>query len=140
MKSFALIAVVCSLFFAAASARAEGNSIRGLVVDVSGRAIEGAQVRADRTDGKGKSHVATTNAKGEYSMNHLDTANYKLIASIKKTPKSAATIATSPAGWAKVNFVIRDVYQGKVRQDQSLTDRVQGQDMRRMQQDQGFGH
>ncbi len=131
MKSFALIAaVVCSLFFAVASARAEGNSIRGHVVDVSGRPIEAAEVRAERADGTGKPVSATTNAKGEYSLAHLDTAKYKLVALIKKTPKSAASINTSPAGWAKVDFVIRDIYQGKVRRDQSATDRIQGQDMR----------
>jgi len=130
MKSLSFIVAVSALFLTTSPAWAEGNSIKGHVVDVSGRAIEGAQVRAQRADGKGKSFVATTNAKGEYSMSHLDAANYKLVASIKKTPKSAANIATSPAGWAKVDFVIRDIYQGKVRQDQSAMERVKGQDMR----------
>ena len=130
MKSLSLIVVVFSLFFAAASAWAEGNSIRGLVVDAGGKPIAGAEVRADRTDGKGKSQSATTNEKGQYMLNHLDIAKYKLVASIKKTPKSAATINTSAAGWVKVDFAIRDVYSGRVRRDSIATDRIQGQDMR----------
>ena len=139
MKSLSLIAVVCSLFFASSSAQAEGNSIRGLVVDGSGRPINGAEVRAERTDGKGRSQKATTNAKGQYMLNHLDTANYKLVAFIKKTPKSVANIQTSANGWVKVDFAITDIYKSRVSRDQSAMDRIQGQDMRRMTQDQAFG-
>ena len=139
MKSQSLIVAVCTLCLAASPAFAEGNSIRGLVVDASGRPIAGAEVRAERTDAKGQSHSATTNAKGQYMLNHLDIANYKVVASIKKTPKSVATISTSATGWVKVDFAIRDIYKARVSRDQSAIDRIQGQDMRRMSQDQAFG-
>ena len=140
MKTPSLIVVVCNLFFAASSAFAEGNSIRGLVVDAGGKPIAGAEVRADRTDRKGKSEVATTNEKGQYAINHLDTGKYKVVALVQRTPKSTAIINTSAAGWVKVDFAIRDVFQGRVRRDQSATERVQGQDLHRTIQDWRAGH
>jgi len=83
--------------------------------------------------------VANSDAKGQYVLNHLAVGNYKVIASVYKTPRSAASVNTSSAGWVKVDFVLKDSFGRAQRRDQSATDRVQGQDLRRIQ-DQSLGH
>src|SRR5438477_11640133 len=98
MKSLWVIIVVCSLMLAT-TVWAEGNSIQGVVVDGKGKPVAGAQIRAERTDSKGPAEVATTDAKGQYALNHLPLGTHKVIASFNKTPGSAATIKTSAAGW-----------------------------------------
>jgi Carboxypeptidase regulatory-like domain len=138
MKSLSVIFVMCSLLLAATSAWAEGNSIRGVVTDVKGKPVAGAEIRAERTDAKGPPAVAITDAKGQYMLNHLAVGTYKVIASVSKTPRSAASVKTSSAGWAEVDFALKDSFARPQRRDQSATDRVQGQDLRRMQQDQAF--
>ena len=132
--------VLCSLLCTATSAWAEGNSIRGIVTDAKGNPVAGAQIRAERTDAKGKTVVAVSDAKGRYELNHLDVGTYKVVALINKTPGSAATVKTNSTGWVKLDFSLKGAIAAQHHIDQSLTDRIQGQDLRRMQQDQAFGH
>ena len=139
MKSLSVIILICSLALAT-TVWAEGNSIRGVVVDGKNKPVAGAEIRAERTDSKGPGEVATTDAKGLYVLNHLPLGTYKVIASVNKTPGSAATIKTSAAGWVRVDFAMKDVFGRQQHRDQSATERIQGQDMRRMIQDQGLGH
>ena len=139
MKSLWVIIVVCSLALVT-TAWAEGNSIRGVVVDGKGKPVAGAEIRAERTDSKVPAEVAKTDAKGQYALNHLPLGTYKVIASVNKTPGSAATVKTSAAGWVRVDFAMRDLFGRQQHRDQSATERIQGQDMRRMTMDQGFGH
>ena len=133
-----LIALGVSVFVA--SARAEGNSIRGTVSDARGKPVAGAEIRAESIDGKAPAAVAITNAKGEYVLNHLSTGSYKVVASVYKTPRSIARVTTSRAGWVKVDFPLRDSFARPLHRDQSQIDRIQGQDLRRMMQDQPLGH
>ena len=81
---------------------AEGNSIRGIVTDANGKPVAGAEIRADRTDSKGPAAVATTDAKGQYVLNHLAVGTYKVVASFHKAPQSAASVKTSTAGGSKL--------------------------------------
>jgi hypothetical protein len=131
---------MCSLLLATTSLWAEGNSIRGVVTDAKGNPVGGAQVRAERTDAKAAPAVARTDAKGQYVLTHLAVGTYKVVASVYKTPRSAASVNTSSAGWVKLDFALKDSFARPQSRDQSATDRVQGQDLRRMQQDQPFGH
>jgi hypothetical protein len=140
MKSLSFIAVACALLLTITSAWAEGNSIRGVVTDRNGKRVPGAEIRAERTDAKGPAAAATTDANGQYALNHLALGTYKLVASYHKTPGSAATIKTSDKGWVRVDFAMKDMFGGQIHRDQSATDRVQGQDMRRMMMDQAGGH
>src|SRR5438876_525168 len=71
MKTFWVIFVAFSLCLAATSVRAEGDSIRGVVIDAKGKPVAGAEIRAERTDSKGPAAVATTDVKGQYALNHL---------------------------------------------------------------------
>ena len=138
MKIFCPIFVVFGLLATVPPAWAEGNSIRGVVTDVKGRAVAGAQIRAERTDGKAPAAVVTTDAKGQYVLNYLAVGTYKVVAIVNKSPKSAASVKTSSAGWVKVDFALKDAFATQ-RKDQSATERIQGQDIRRMQETQGFG-
>lgn len=140
MKSLSAVFVMCSLLLVTTSLWAEGNSIRGIVTDAKGKPVAGVEVRAERTDAKGPSIVASTDAKGSYVLNHLAVGTYKVIALVYKTPRSAASVQTSSAGWVKVDFALKDSFGRPQRRDPSATNRVQGQDLRRMQQDQAFGH
>jgi hypothetical protein len=139
MKSVSVILVICTLLLATTSVWAEGNSIRGVVTDAKGKPVGGVEIRAERTDAKGQPAMASTDAKGQYMLNHLAVGTYKVIASVSKTPRSAASVKTRSTGWVKVDFALKDSFAGPQRRDQSQTDRVQGQDLRRMQQDQGLG-
>ena len=140
MKTLSVLTVICGLVLVTTSVQAEGNSIRGVVADAKGKPVAGAEIRAERTDTKGPVAVARTDTKGQYALNHLAVGTYKVTALVFKTPRSAATIKTSSAGWARVDFALRDVFAGQQHRDSSATDRVQGQDLRRLQQDQAFGH
>jgi hypothetical protein len=140
MKSLSVIFVMCSLLLATASARADGNSIRGVVTDGKGKPVAGAEIRAERTDAKGPPLVAITDAKGQYVLNRLSVGTYKVTALVYKTPRSAAIVNTSRSGWIKVDFALKDSFGSPQHRDQSAMDRFQGQDLRRMQQDQAFGH
>jgi hypothetical protein len=139
MKSPSFIAVACALILTTTFAWAEGNSIRGVVTDRQGKRVQGVEIRAERTDAKGPAVMATTDAHGQYALNHLPVGTYKLVASYHKTPGSAATIKTSEKGWVRVDFAMKDMFGGKIHRDQSATDRIEGQDMRQMMRDQAFG-
>ena len=139
MKTLSAAFIAFSLSLACTSLHAEGNSIRGVVIDAKGKPVAGVEIRADRTDGKGPVAVASTDAKGQYTLNHLAVGTYKVVATVHKTPQSAASIKTSNAGWVKVDFALKSSFEGAQRHDSAATDRVQGQDLRQMQMNQGFG-
>jgi hypothetical protein len=140
MKGLSAVIVMCGLLLVTTSLWAEGNSIRGVVVDAKGRPVAGAEIRAERTDAKGPLVLASTDAKGKYVLNPLATGTYKVIASVYRTPRSAARVRTSGTGWVEVDFTLKDSFGKPQRVEQSAIDRIQGQDLRRMQQDQPFGH
>ena len=87
-----------------ATARADGLAIRGTVKGSDGKALAGAEVRAQRVDRKGAVTVTTTNANGEYSIKGLAEGAYKVTAVINKVPKSEASIRTTQKGWSRVDF------------------------------------
>ena len=136
MKTFYLSVLTSALLIT--SVLAEGNSIRGTVTDAKGKPVAGAEIRAERTDAKGPAAAATTDAKGQYTLSHLAVGTYKLTAYVNKSAKSAATVKTTSAGWVKADFPLKDAF-AKQHHDQSATDRTEGQDIRTMQQNQGFG-
>ncbi len=125
------------LTLATGSAWAEGNSIRGTVKDKGGKPVAGAVIRAERTDAKGPAFTAKTDDKGHYALSHLPLGTYKVVALLNKSPKSAATIKTSAAGWVKVDFDLKDLFAGK-NKGQNAMERTEGQDLQRMQETQGF--
>ena len=81
--------------------------------------------------------MTKTDAKGQYALNHLALGTYKVVALVDKTPKSAASIKTSAAGWVKVDFDLKDTYAQRSK-GQNAIQRAEGQDLRRMQENQGF--
>src|SRR5690348_6882866 len=103
MKSLTIIVAICTLQFTVASSWAEGNSIRGVVVDAKGKPVAGAQIRADNTSARRPAATTTTDAKGQYVLTGLPVGTYKLTASLYNTPKSVATVKAT-SGSATVNF------------------------------------
>ena len=93
-----------SLAVVGQNARAEGNAIRGSVKGTDGKALAGAEVRAERLDAKGPVVVATTNAKGEYNFKGLTPGKYKVVTVLNKRPVSQAAIATSTTAAVRVDF------------------------------------
>lgn len=87
-----------------AIARGDGLAIKGTVKGTDGKALSGAEVRAQRIDAKGSVMTATTNAKGEYSFPGLAQGAYKITAVVNKVAKSEASIRTSQKGWSRVDF------------------------------------
>ena len=102
-----IIAALLLGLAAVTSARAESHAIRGTVKGADGKPLAGAEVRAQRVDGRGTALVTTTNAKGEYSFRGLDVAGYKVTAVVNKVPKSTASINTRKTGWVAVDFDLR---------------------------------
>ena len=87
-----------------ATARADGLAIRGTVKGSDGKALAGAEVRAQRIDTKAPAMVATTDAKGQYAFKGLALGAYKVTAVVNKVPKSEASIRTTQKGWSLVDF------------------------------------
>ena len=87
-----------------ASVQAEGLAIKGSVKGSDGKPLAGAEVRAQRLDGKGSAAVATTDRKGEYSFRGLDFAAYKVTSVVNKVPKQVASIKTRQNAWVRVDF------------------------------------
>jgi hypothetical protein len=87
-----------------ASVRADGLAIKGVVKGSDGKPLAGAEVRAQRLDGKGSAAIATTDRKGEYSFRGLELAAYKVTSVVNKVPKQVASIKTRQNAWVRVDF------------------------------------
>jgi len=107
IRSTVIALALLGLGVTAQNAHAGGLGIRGSVIGADGKALAGAEVRAQRLDVKGPVIAVTTNAKGEYSFKGLSEGAYKVIAVINKVPKSVASVRTRPAGWVRVDFDLR---------------------------------
>jgi Carboxypeptidase regulatory-like domain len=103
-RSTIVALVLLGLSFAGLTARADGLAIRGTVIGTDGKPLSGAEVRAERTDGKAAVVVTKTDAKGQYSFKGLALATYRVTTLVNKVPKSVASVNTQTGGWARVDF------------------------------------
>jgi carboxypeptidase family protein len=101
--------VLVGLNIAAGNVRAAGPGIKGMVVGTDGKPLAGAEVRAQRIDGKSSVIVATTDAKGQYSLTGLDLAAYRVTTVVNKVPKSVASVRTRNSAWVRVDFSLAQV-------------------------------
>src|ERR1700758_2844355 len=99
-----VIALLCLGLGSIVSARADGLAIKGQVKGTDGKPLAGAEVRAQRVDGKGPVLSTTTDAKGEYSLRKLDFAIYAITSVINKKPVQVASIKTREGAWVRVDF------------------------------------
>jgi hypothetical protein len=104
IRSTIIALVLLGLAVTGGNALADGLAIRGTVKGADRKPLAGAEVRAQRLDGKGPVVVATTNAKGEYTFKGLTLGAYKVTTVINKVPKSVASINTRTNGWVRVDF------------------------------------
>jgi hypothetical protein len=99
-----VFALLCLGIGSIASARAEGLAIKGQVKGTDGKPLAGAEVRAQRVDGKGPILSTATDAKGEYTLRKLDLAAYAITSVINKKPVQVASIKTRQTAWVRVDF------------------------------------
>ena len=99
-----VIALLCLGLGSIASARAEGLGIKGQVKGTDGKPLAGAEVRAQRADGKGSVLSTKTDSKGEYSFRSLDVAPYAITTVINKKPVQVASIRTRQGAWVRADF------------------------------------
>ncbi|HEY4281890.1 MAG TPA: carboxypeptidase-like regulatory domain-containing protein [Chthoniobacterales bacterium] len=96
--------VLLSLVVSGRAFAGEGLAIRGSVKGSDSKPLSGAEVRAQRLDGKGPVSVAKTDAKGEYAFRGLTLAAYKITMVLNKVPKAVASINTRATGWVRADF------------------------------------
>jgi protocatechuate 3,4-dioxygenase beta subunit len=97
-----------ALLLATASTWAGDNkSIQGTLVGEDGKSVRGAEIRAQRVDGKAKVAVTKTDSAGHYVFEALPAGAYAITAYVDGFPKSRATVRTRTKGWAKVDFDLR---------------------------------
>ena len=104
MRSFCSTLIALASVLIAHTTFADGLAIRGAIKGTDGKAVAGAEVRAQRADGKGSVVSTTTNVKGEFGFAKLTLGTYKVTAVINKVPRSVATVNTHTSGWARVDF------------------------------------
>src|SRR5437868_1460948 len=81
------VLVLLALAFTTSLARAEGLAIKGQVKGTDGKPLAGAEIRAQRADGKGPILTTITDSKGEYALRKLELAPYAITTVIDKKPK-----------------------------------------------------
>jgi carboxypeptidase family protein len=160
-----VVLTLSGLIFATTSAWAETKSIQGTVTGADGKPLAEATVRANRLDAKAEPALAKTDAHGNYTFKNLPAGAYALTAIVKNVPKSHASVKTRSDGWAKVDFDLRVransasikkhyvwvkgepgthiggrwvLVEEGVPPGVSAVDKVGGQDLRTMQQNQAF--
>ena len=99
-----VIALLCLGLGSIVSARAEGLAIKGQVKGTDGKPLAGAEVRAQRVDGKGPVLSTITDSKGEYTLRKLDVATYALTSVVNNKPKQVASIKTRTGALVRVDF------------------------------------
>jgi hypothetical protein len=99
-----VIALLCLGIGSIASARADGLAIKGQVKGTDGKPLAGAEVRAQRVDGKGPVLSTTTDSKGEFALRNLDLAQYAITSVVNKKPVQVASIKTRQGAWVRVDF------------------------------------
>jgi hypothetical protein len=157
--------VAFGLLSATALAWADNKSIQGTVTSTDGKPLAEATVRAERLDAKAAPAFTKTDERGNYAFKNLPAGAYVVIAIVKDVPKSRAMVKTRSDGWAKVDFDLRVradsasvkkhyvwvkgeagthiggrwvLVEEGVTPGVNAVDKVGGQDLRTMQQNQAF--
>lgn len=102
-----IAAVSVASVLVTATTWADSKSIQGQVIGPDGKPLAGAEVRAERIDGKGEPALAKTDDQGRYTLRALPPGAYAVTAFVKSVPKSRASVRTRADGWAKVDFDLR---------------------------------
>jgi Carboxypeptidase regulatory-like domain len=104
IRSRIILLALIGLGFAFHGALADGLAIRGNVTGTDGKPLAGAELRAERIDGKAPVVMTKTDAKGRYAFKGLMLGAYKVTAIINHVPKSYAAIRTRESNWVRVDF------------------------------------
>ena len=103
------------LFFCVANAWAGPSSIQGVVTDIKGQPIKGADVRIESRDGKQVFATAKTDGKGRYISQGLQPGVYRVTLMVNGTVKASITNTKTKADQVtQLNFDLRPVPAAQV--------------------------
>ena len=107
---------VTGLVLCVASAWAGPASIQGVVTDVKGQPIRGANVRIESKDGKQVFATAQTDAKGRYISQGLQPAVYRVTLMVNGAVKASIMNTKTKADQVtQLNFDLRPLPAGQVK-------------------------
>ena len=99
-----------------ASAWAGPSSIQGVVTDIKGQPIKGADVRIESKDGKQMLATAKTDGKGRYISQGLQPAVYRVTLMVNGAVKASITNTKTKADQVtQLNFDLRPLPAGQVK-------------------------
>src|SRR5438874_1120845 len=105
------------LVLCVASAWAGPASIQGVVTDIKGQPIKGADVRIESKDGKQVFATAKTDAKGRYISQGLQPAVYRVTLMVNGAVKASITNTKTKADQVtQLNFDLRPLPAGQAGQ------------------------
>src|ERR1051325_7619279 len=98
MSRLSCASLVGVVMLSLTSAKADTNSVPGLITGEDGRPVPHAEVRAERTDAAGKRVVTKTDANGRYKFAALPAGKYSIsVVTEDGSPRAAAATATVSA-------------------------------------------
>src|SRR5437667_7762679 len=104
------------LFLCVANAWAGPSSIQGVVTDIKGQPIKGADVRIESKDGKQAFATAKTDGKGRYISQGLQPGVYRVTLMVNGTVKASITNTKTKADQVtQLNFDLRPVPAAQVK-------------------------
>jgi len=104
------------LFLCVANAWAGPSSIQGVVTDIKGQPIKGADVRIESKDGKQVFATAKTDGKGRYISQGLQPAVYRVTLMVNGAVKASITNTKAKADQVtQLNFDLRPLPAGQVK-------------------------
>lgn len=120
---FAISGIVALVLCALPSTSGGDNkSIQGTLRDTDGVLLVAGEIRAERLDAKAKPFITQTDGRGQYVFRGLPAGTYSVTAYVDDIPRARAKVRTSDKGWAKIDFDLRKIEQGKGDVDQMQTD------------------
>src|SRR5437899_4578027 len=104
------------LFLCVANAWAGPSSIQGVVTDIKGQPIKGADVRIESKDGKQVFATAKTDGKGRYISQGLQPAVYRVTLMVNGAVKASITNTKTKADQVtQLNFDLRPLPAAQVK-------------------------
>ncbi len=116
MSRLSCASVVGVVMLGLASAKADTNSVQGLITGADGKPVAHAEVRAQRTDAAGNRVVTTTDVNGRYKFASLPAGKYSItVVTEGNSARAAGATATisAPDGQPIRRFISALPYQVK---------------------------
>jgi hypothetical protein len=116
MSHLGVASILCGVMASFTAAKADTNTVQGLITGSDGKPLAHAEVRAERTDAVAKRVVTKTDANGHYTFTALPTGRYSIsVVAERSAQRPAAATATvgSDSGQPIRRFISPLPYQVK---------------------------